>query len=149
MYYLRDTPTLPRVIYPDPPPVPEPSASPDVSTRQTALWVWNTKELIRDEVERDVFLGFIEAESITRVFLYLASADGASPAAGYIPFSTEEIGPLVAALRARGALTYALRRPDPFPTVCGYHELFHVLVIAGVAAHSVAIGGFLIPHAGS
>lgn len=108
MYYLRDTPTLPRFTYPEPPSPPEPSASPDVSTRQTALWVWNTEELIHDGAERDVFLGFVEAESITRVFLYLASAEGASPAAGYIPFSSEEMGPLVADLRARGALTYAL-----------------------------------------
>jgi hemolysin III len=28
-----------------------------------------------------------------------------------------------------GALVYALRRPDPFPRVFGYHEVFHALVI--------------------
>jgi hemolysin III len=28
-----------------------------------------------------------------------------------------------------GALVYALRRPDPFPKVFGYHEVFHALVI--------------------
>ena len=47
-----------------------------------------------------------------------------------------------------GALTYAMRRPDPFPTAFGYHELFHLFVIAGVAAHHVAIGRFILPHAG-
>jgi hemolysin III len=31
-----------------------------------------------------------------------------------------------------GAIIYALRRPDPYPTVFGYHELFHALVIAAV-----------------
>ncbi len=28
-----------------------------------------------------------------------------------------------------GALVYALKRPDPFPRVFGYHEVFHALVI--------------------
>ena len=28
-----------------------------------------------------------------------------------------------------GAAVYALRRPDPFPKVFGYHEVFHALVI--------------------
>jgi len=109
IYYLRDTPTAPRVTYPDPPPTPAP-ASPTtlLETRQTALWVWNTADLIQDGDARADFLDFIEEQSITRVFLYLAAPEGATPAAGYIPFSGDEIGPLVAELRARGALTYAL-----------------------------------------
>ena len=28
-----------------------------------------------------------------------------------------------------GAVTYARKRPDPFPKVFGYHEIFHVLVV--------------------
>ncbi len=38
-----------------------------------------------------------------------------------------------------GALIYALRRPDPFPRIFGYHEVFHALVIAASALHFVAI----------
>ena len=34
------------------------------------------------------------------------------------------------------AAVYALRRPDPVPVVFGYHEVFHLLVIAGVATTS-------------
>jgi hemolysin III len=34
-----------------------------------------------------------------------------------------------------GAVIYALRRPDPFPRVFGYHEIFHVLVVAAAALH--------------
>jgi hypothetical protein len=108
MYYLRDSPALPTVSVPEAPPTPEPSVASEISTRQTALWVWNTEELILDRAERDLFLDFIEDQGISRVFLYLASAQGTRPAAGYIPFSSEEIGPLVAELRARGALAYAL-----------------------------------------
>jgi hemolysin III len=29
-----------------------------------------------------------------------------------------------------GAVVYAVRRPDPVPMVFGYHEVFHILVIA-------------------
>jgi hemolysin III len=32
-----------------------------------------------------------------------------------------------------GAIVYATRRPDPIPTVFGYHEVFHALVIAAAA----------------
>jgi hemolysin III len=34
-----------------------------------------------------------------------------------------------------GAIVYALRRPDPFPRVFGYHEIFHLLVIGGAVCH--------------
>lgn len=34
-----------------------------------------------------------------------------------------------------GALVYAVRRPDPVPHVFGYHEVFHVLVVAAAACH--------------
>jgi len=37
-----------------------------------------------------------------------------------------------------GGVTYALRRPDPFPRVFGYHEVFHALqVTATVVIYSV------------
>ena len=32
-----------------------------------------------------------------------------------------------------GALVYALRRPDPFPKIFGYHEVFHAIVIIASA----------------
>ena len=43
-----------------------------------------------------------------------------------------------------GALVYARRRPDPLPTVFGYHELFHALTIVAVALQYVAIAFFVI-----
>jgi hemolysin III len=46
-----------------------------------------------------------------------------------------------------GAIIYARRRPDPFPSIFGYHELFHALTIVGVACQYVAIAFFVI-HAG-
>lgn len=38
-----------------------------------------------------------------------------------------------------GAAVYALRRPDPFPSVFGYHEIFHALVIAAAVCHFAAV----------
>ena len=37
------------------------------------------------------------------------------------------------ALYSVGALVYALRRPNPFPRVFGYHEVFHALTIVASA----------------
>ena len=45
-----------------------------------------------------------------------------------------------------GALVYALRRPDPRPAVFGFHEVFHVLVIAAVACQYAAVAFFVLPE---
>jgi hemolysin III len=49
------------------------------------------------------------------------------------------------ALYITGAVVYATGRPDPRPTVFGYHEIFHVLVIAAAAAHFAAVALFALP----
>jgi hemolysin III len=38
-----------------------------------------------------------------------------------------------------GALVYAVKRPDPFPRVFGYHEIFHALVIAAAGCHFAVV----------
>ncbi len=53
------------------------------------------------------------------------------------------------ALYATGAIVYAVQRPDPRPAVFGYHEIFHVLVIAAAAAHFAAVALYALPAAGS
>ncbi len=40
-----------------------------------------------------------------------------------------------------GAVVYASRRPDPFPRIFGYHEVFHALVILAAVMHYVAVAG--------
>jgi hemolysin III len=44
-----------------------------------------------------------------------------------------------------GGLVYAVRRPDPWPRVFGYHEVFHLLVIAGSAVHYAVVAAFVLP----
>ncbi|MBT1171047.1 hemolysin III family protein [Bifidobacterium sp. SO4] len=38
-----------------------------------------------------------------------------------------------------GAIVYALRKPDPWPRIFGFHEIFHCGTVAGYACHMVAI----------
>ena len=38
-----------------------------------------------------------------------------------------------------GAVIYALKRPDPWPEVFGYHEIFHLLTIAASLSHAAVV----------
>jgi hemolysin III len=51
------------------------------------------------------------------------------------------------ALYTAGAVIYAARRPDPAPTVFGYHELFHALVIAAAGLQYAAVAFYVLPRA--
>jgi hemolysin III len=44
-----------------------------------------------------------------------------------------------AVLYTVGAVVFALRRPDPFPDHFGFHEVFHLLVVAAAACHFVVV----------
>jgi hemolysin III len=46
-----------------------------------------------------------------------------------------------------GALVYARQRPDPVPSVFGYHEVFHVLVILAAAVHYAVVAFAVLPLA--
>ena len=47
----------------------------------------------------------------------------------------EEIGYMCATivLQSAGMMVFMYKKPDPFPTIFGYHEIFHLLVVAGGA----------------
>ncbi|MEO5898628.1 MAG: hemolysin III family protein [Ilumatobacteraceae bacterium] len=44
-----------------------------------------------------------------------------------------------------GALVYALKRPDPWPRVFGFHEVFHLLTVVGAGLHLAAIAFVVAP----
>jgi hemolysin III len=44
-----------------------------------------------------------------------------------------------------GAVIHALQRPDPWPEVFGYHELFHVFVLVALVLHFAAIAFVVLP----
>jgi hemolysin III len=43
-----------------------------------------------------------------------------------------------------GAMIYARRRPDPAPTVFGYHELFHLLVVVAAALQYAVVAIWVV-----
>jgi hemolysin III len=48
-----------------------------------------------------------------------------------------------------GAVVYALKRPNPWPRVFGFHEIFHALVVAAAIVHFIAMAGWVVPFASS
>ncbi len=50
------------------------------------------------------------------------------------------------ALYTLGALAYAFHKPDPWPRVFGYHEVFHLATIAAAAAFLVFIIQQVLPY---
>ncbi|HEU4841510.1 MAG TPA: hemolysin III family protein [Ilumatobacteraceae bacterium] len=42
-------------------------------------------------------------------------------------------------LYSAGAVVYATKRPNPWPAVFGFHEVFHSFVVAAAACHWVAV----------
>jgi hemolysin III len=45
-----------------------------------------------------------------------------------------------------GAVVYALKKPDPSPTVFGYHEIFHACTIVGAGFHFAVIAFVALPR---
>jgi hemolysin III len=77
-------------------------------------------------------LGWVAVVTMPQLFVRLGISGGLLIVAGGLVYSA-------------GAAVYALRRPDPVPAVFGYHEVFHLLVVVGVAAHFLAISLFALP----
>ena len=58
------------------------------------------------------------------------------PALGIAPAVLVIVG---GALYSVGALAYATTWPNPFPSLIGFHEIFHLLVVAAAASQFVAV----------
>ncbi len=44
-----------------------------------------------------------------------------------------------------GAVIYGVQRPDPYPNAFGFHDIFHVFVLAGSALHFVFMLRYIAP----
>jgi hemolysin III len=71
-----------------------------------------------------------------------------------VPKAFDTLGPTGLALLltggvlyTAGALVYALRRPNPFPHVFGFHEVFHALVVVAVACQYAVVAFVVLPTA--
>ena len=74
----------------------------------------------------------------------VAAAPGMVSAIGITASSMVGVGGVLYTI---GAVVYARRRPDPVPTVFGYHEVFHVLVIVAAALQYAVIAFWVLPGA--
>jgi hemolysin III len=45
-----------------------------------------------------------------------------------------------------GAVVYALKKPNPYPRVFGYHEIFHACTVVGGVMHFIAIAAYALPR---
>lgn len=98
-----------------------------------------------------ILLKALNPEVKTGVSVTLQMAMGWS-ALIWIPWMWRELGPGAIALIAVGGLCYTIgtviftaKRPRLFPRTFSYHELFHVLVVAGSSFHFLAILLYAIP----
>jgi hemolysin III len=81
---------------------------------------------------------------------------GTYVAAGWIavialPELVERLGPVAVGtlalggiLYSTGAVIYARQRPDPVPSVFGYHEVFHLLVVAAAALQYAVVAFWVV-----
>ncbi len=77
--------------------------------------------------------GWVAIAAMPQLISRLPVAPLALLAAGGILYST-------------GAVVYAAKRPNPWPRIFGFHEIFHALVIAAAVTHFVAMAGWIFPQ---
>jgi hemolysin III len=78
-----------------------------------------------------VGLGWVAGLALPGVWLHAGVAAGVLMLAGGVLYTA-------------GALSYHRRWPDPYPSVFGYHEVFHAYVCAAATCQYVAIALLVI-----
>ena len=61
-----------------------------------------------------------------------------------LPFSAFALLVLGGATYSLGGLVYGMRRPDPFPQVFGYHEVFHGLTLVASGLFSLVLVRYML-----
>lgn len=75
-------------------------------------------------------------------WVMVATAPGLVSAVGVTASTLVGVGGL---LYTAGAFVYARHRPDPAPTVFGYHEVFHMLVIVAAGLQYAVVAFWVLP----
>jgi len=71
-------------------------------------------------------LGWLGALALPEVWIHAGAAPGALMLAGGVLYTA-------------GAISYHRRWPDPYPSIFGYHEVFHVYVCAAATCQYIAV----------
>jgi hemolysin III len=93
-------------------------------------------------------LAWLDSPRWLAVSLYLATGWVALVAASQI-LQKLDVAPLALLVLggvaySAGAVAYAAKRPDPWPRVFGYHEVFHSFTIMGSTLHFLAVSVFVL-----
>jgi hemolysin III len=75
-------------------------------------------------------LGWVAGLALPGLWIHAGAAAGALMLAGGLLYTA-------------GAISYHRRRPDPYPSVFGYHEVFHAYVCAAATCQFIAIALFI------
>jgi hemolysin III len=71
-------------------------------------------------------LGWLAGLALPEVWIHAGAVPGALMLAGGVLYTA-------------GAISYHRRRPDPYPSIFGYHEVFHAYVCAAAACQYIAV----------
>ena len=63
-----------------------------------------------------------------------------------LPLSAFALLLLGGATYSLGGLVYGMRRPDPFPRVFGYHEVFHGLTVVATGVFSLVLVRYVLSN---
>ena len=89
-----------------------------------------------------------QAPRWVRVAIYLIlgwlGIIGITELVGALPAEALALVVLGGVLFSIGGATYATRRPDPFPRVFGYHEVFHTLQVVATALFSSVVAVYVV-----
>ncbi len=90
---------------------------------------------------------WIEAPRWLATTLYIlmgwAIVTAAKPLWHNLPYSTLAWLVIGGLLYNCGAIIYMLKRPDPWPGVFGFHEIWHLFVLAGSLSHFISVVRYL------
>jgi hemolysin III len=93
---------------------------------------------------------WIDAPKWLLALVYVALGSVSAAVLGELPAAVGWLGVAGIAtgglLYTVGAVVYASERPNPWPKVFGYHEVFHALVLVAVAMHYAVIAFAVLPR---
>jgi len=105
-----------------------------------AAFVATAAKLLRPDAPRSVAaatcvaLGWVSVLVLPQIVGRIGLGPTALLAAGGIAYTA-------------GAVVYARRRPNPVPSLFGYHEVFHALTVVALACQYGTIAFFVLPQA--
>jgi len=95
-------------------------------------------------------LAWIDAPKWLLAMVYVAMGLVTAAVFGELPAAIGWLGAIGIALGGVlylfGAVIYASGKPNPWPKVFGYHEVFHALVLAAAGLHYAVIAFAVLPH---